>query len=227
MENITQKFNSVVSSGLKFNNKYVAAAVSLLLFIYATMAAPALPSFVIRLFDHTIVKILFMFLILVITLNYEPSVSLIVAVVLTVFFMAINFYKKYSETMAIIGDRSHVGIPPFTYMGCGSGKCVRDPADVIGRNEVGEHGEMLVKVDGPISGVSDEEMKSMCMHLKKDAQTNPEIVTSAEFSELQNSLEACEFAKHQYAGEVPNVKCVDQSEVTGKDVEFSTLARIK
>lgn len=55
----------------------------------------------------------------------------------------------------------------------------------------------------PVVGISDDDMRSLCAHIKKDKNATDEIVTSSDFSELLNAEQACDFAKHQYVDMQP------------------------
>jgi hypothetical protein len=57
--------------------------------------------------------------------------------------------------------------------------------------------EQTNEVDAVV-GISDDDMRSLCAHIKKDKNAVEEIITSSDFSELLNTEQACEFAKHQY-----------------------------
>lgn len=236
MEDITKKFNELVSSNIKFDNKYIAAAVSLLLAIYAGVYAPKLPEFLLKLLDNVLVKILLMFLVLYINLKAEPAVSLIVAVSIAVLLLAINLLKKDREHMAQITGIPYAGIPAYTHSICGHPRHPCDPANAVkgacrqGECKLGEHGERSegdggVGVDGPISGVSDAEMESLCMHLKKDKNATDEILTSSNFSELLNTTQNCQFASHQYQMDFPDVKCAGAAAANGP--VFSNLAPVQ
>lgn len=228
METITGKFDQLVSSNLKINNKYVAAAVSVCLLMYASTAAPNLPEYMVKLFDNILFKILVIFLILYVSLKQEPHVSLIVAVAVTVLFLTLNLLKKNKESMAQISGNTMAGVPEYVYSGCGSPSRPSDPVDMI-RGKHGEHGEKEemeggIGVDGPISGVPDEEIQSLCMHLKKDKNATDIIDSPAMFSELINSNEACNFAAHQYKLDIPAVECAKVEDIKGTSQMFSTLA---
>ena len=224
MEQLTKKFDELVNNWMKFDNKYVIASISLVAVMYASFASPKLPSFIAKLYDNVLFKILMMFLLLYVSFKFEPSVALITAVSITIVFMTLNLYLKTNETMAeIVGTKS--GIPPYVYSTCGKPQLPVDPTDAIR----GEHGELVepdggVGVDGPVSGVSDAEMQSLCNFMKKDKNAPKEIVTSAEFSELINTEQACKFAKHQYDFDYPEVKCPKPEDVNGNHPEFPSEA---
>jgi hypothetical protein len=228
MEQIMKGFDDLVNSNLKVNNKYISAAISLCLILYAFMAAPKLPDYIAQLFDYKLVKVLTMFLLLFVCMKCEPSTSLIVAVGVTILMTVLNLYKHQKEQMAEINKNRQEGIPEFVHSTCGNPRCPNDIADAYR----GEHGEIIVdeknvESDGPISGVSDDEVRSLCIHLKeRDKNATKEILTSANFSELSNANEACTFASHQYSIPLAKVPCHDPAKVQNKDVEFSTLAPV-
>jgi hypothetical protein len=196
MEQITEKFNNFVRTNVKMNNKYIAATVSVFLAVYVSLYAPKLPEFLIKLLENPLVKILLLFTILFVNLNYEPSVSLIIAVFMVVLMLALNHIKRDREMMASVNGNLMEGVPPYVYHRCGESRhqVVRDDA------LLGEHGEKLIDgdvgVDGPISGVSDGEMESLRMHLNEKSPS--ETIAGSEFSEIMNGTTSLNFAPHQY-----------------------------
>ena len=222
MEHITKGFDDLVNNNLRIENKYVLGAVSLCLILYSFMAAPKLPEYIAKLFDHTLFKLLILFLILFITLKFDPSTSLIVAVGVSVIILTLNL-MKHKENMAEVSDNNMKSIPEFVPSVCGTSKCPHDVANAYR----GEHGEIIGERDGPISGVSEDDVKSLCMHLEtRDENATKEIMTPSNFSELVNAEQACNFASHQYNIPSVNVPCGDPKNVQGKEVEFSELAPI-
>lgn len=217
MEDITNKFGS---SNIKFDNKYIVAAVSLFLTLYTYVYAPKLPEFLLKLLDNILVKILFMFLILYVNFKAEPAVSLIVAISIAVLILVINLLKQDREHLSHITGMSYNGIPAYTYSICSnSGNSCK------GKTKDGKSGKKSKKdndVDGPISRVSDAEMESLCMHLKKDKNATDEIMSESMFSELQNAQSACNFASHQYKMDLPDVKCAGAA--SANEPLFSELA---
>lgn len=114
MEQLTKKFDDIVNSYAKFDNKYVIATITLLVVMYASFASPKLPAFIAKLYNNVLFKVLMMFLLLFVSFKFEPSVALITAVSVTIIFMTLNLYLKTNETMAeIVGTKS--GIPPYVY----------------------------------------------------------------------------------------------------------------
>ena len=74
-----------------FANPYVTATVTLFIVLYAGMAAPELPDFLVRLFDFTLFKMLVLTLILLVN-NYSPMVAIVMAVA---FFLSLQTLSRY------------------------------------------------------------------------------------------------------------------------------------
>jgi hypothetical protein len=73
------------------NNDYVTAVLTILTIVYASMAAPNLPSWFVKLFRSNLFKILYLTLLLMIPIKQSPHVAIIVAI----FFVAtLNFINK-------------------------------------------------------------------------------------------------------------------------------------
>ena len=227
MEKISSNFNDFVNANFKFENKYIIAVISLCLAIYAGLYAPKLPEFMIKLLDNILIKILLMFMILYVNFNAEPAVSLLVAICVAVLLLAVNNLRKNKEQMALLTGVTTDGVPPFVYSMCGHPRHPCDPEHIVkgacANGECEKKDETQnVFVDGPVSGVTDAEMESLCMHLKKDKNATDEILGEASFSELVNAKEACDFASHQYKVDFPDVKCAEQA--VGNSHLFSNLA---
>ena len=222
MNKLTQPFDEFVTSKFQLKNEYIIALVSLVVLLYISATAPKLPEKVAKLLNNVFVHILMFFLVLWVSLKHSPSVAAIVAILVAVLILAMNLYKKKMETMMSIGSTHMNSIAPYVISSCGQpGKPCPQP------EKHGEHGEMKeepVIVDGPISGVSDAEMESLCQHIKKDKNATEEIVTSAGFSELLNVEQNCQFAKHQFKYDVPDVKCPDPASVGASDRPFPSEA---
>lgn len=210
MSQLSQKFDDFVNQYLHINNKYIVAIISGCLILYASYAAPALPDYVAQLFNNIVFKTVILFLILWVSLHFEPSVSLISAILVTIIFLTLNLYKK--DMMRSLRVHDSVGVPKYVHTRCGKHVHVSDPVDA------------LRKGTDPVSDISNAEVESLCMHLKKDKDATEEIMTSSEFSELLNADKACEFAKHQYAMNFPKVEC--EKDVKGNEPVMSSLAPI-
>jgi len=183
------------------------------------MVTPKLPPFMLRLFDNILFKILVMFLILYITFNYPPTVALVVSIVVAILFMVINLLKVTHDQMASISGNHMEGVPVFSPTKCSQNTKVPDGL-------VGEHGESIFEpTNEQITGMPDAEIESLCMHIKKDKNATDVMETSTDFSEVFNTKEACEFAKHQYKTSEPNVPCSKAENVEGNVQPFSPLAQ--
>jgi len=79
IEDATSTFDSQVNRGLGFtDNKYVSPVLTILLVVYAGMAAPKLHKNAEKLFDNTWFRILFLFMIAYNARN-DPTISLFAA----------------------------------------------------------------------------------------------------------------------------------------------------
>ena len=99
METAIRQFDSTVSGYLGFlDNEYVSSAITTVLVLYASLAAPKLPEKVTKYFDNMAVKVAFMFLI-VLTSRKSPSVALITAVGLMVTLLTLNRHLTNRKLM--------------------------------------------------------------------------------------------------------------------------------
>jgi hypothetical protein len=87
-------FNKTVEpiTSNKIVHTYVFPVVALLLVLYVVMAAPKLPKSVVKIFDYTIVKILYMFLIVYLG-THNPSLAIIVTVILFISLQQLSSYE--------------------------------------------------------------------------------------------------------------------------------------
>lgn len=105
-----ESFDKKAKEYLSFlDNEYVSAILSIVLIVYATMAAPKLPESVARIFDYTAFKLLLFFLIAYIS-NKNPTVAIIAAVAVLVSLMTLSKYKAGEEMMEVIKNEANV--PP-------------------------------------------------------------------------------------------------------------------
>jgi hypothetical protein len=85
-------------------NEYISAGVSLLLVLYASLAAPQLPDGIVKLFDNTFVKLIIFFLIVYIA-KKDPNIALISTVAVMVTLQTLNkvdFNKQLSNIYSTI-----------------------------------------------------------------------------------------------------------------------------
>nr|QBK88771.1 MAG: hypothetical protein LCMiAC01_04530 [Mimivirus LCMiAC01] len=97
------KFDATIDSWLQpiNKNKYITAAISLILIVYAGLAAPKLPRWIARLFDNPLVKLLIFFLI-VYTAGHNPTISIIAAIGLMVTLQTLSKYKFESKVKGLV-----------------------------------------------------------------------------------------------------------------------------
>lgn len=88
-----------VNDGLKYitTNKIIAAVLGMFLILYSAKAAPSLPNYLVKVLDHPVVKVLFMFLIAYIA-SKSAQVALITA---TVLFLTIQGLSYFESTLSM------------------------------------------------------------------------------------------------------------------------------
>ena len=82
----------------KIVNTYVYPLIALLLVLYVVMAAPKLPKSVLKFFDHTVVKIIYMFLIVFLATK-NPSLAIIMAVL---FFVILQTLSEHEAAQKLV-----------------------------------------------------------------------------------------------------------------------------
>ena len=85
------------------DNPYVAGALTVFLIVYAGAAAPKLPSWIVKMFDYTLVKLALFFLIVFIS-RKNATVAIVAAIALLVSIMVLNRLKFDQEMMAVVGN---------------------------------------------------------------------------------------------------------------------------
>jgi hypothetical protein len=81
--------NSVLNKTL--NNQYVIAILTIFVFSYAALLRPPLPNSVQKLFSNNIFSIIFLFLILIVSVDTAPHVALLVSLA---FFFTMRYVFK-------------------------------------------------------------------------------------------------------------------------------------
>lgn len=95
-------FDETIKNMFSFlDNKYVYAGVYLFLMLYASLVAPKLPSYIVKIFDNLFVKLLFFFLIVYVIVR-NPTVAIVATISVMVILLIINNIKTTNETMADI-----------------------------------------------------------------------------------------------------------------------------
>lgn len=101
-DTMINNFDRVAQNWLSFlDNEYVSSALIIFLIVYASLAAPKLPNYILKLFDYTIVKLVLFFLIAYIA-QKNASIAIIAAVGLLVTIMALNKFKLDSTLNRMI-----------------------------------------------------------------------------------------------------------------------------
>lgn len=91
------------------NNQYVSAVLLIFFIFYASMAAPALPSGVARLFDFTLFKVFILALILFIN-NFNPTVAIIVAIGFFISLQTLSRYHVFDMAKEVSSIRKLMGM---------------------------------------------------------------------------------------------------------------------
>jgi hypothetical protein len=91
LDSAVKNFDSSVNSFMVHvdKNEYLSSALALFLILYAAVAAPQLPKYIVKLFDYTIVKLAMFFLIAYVA-RKNPTVAIIAAIGLMVTLMTLN-----------------------------------------------------------------------------------------------------------------------------------------
>ena len=91
LDSVIKGFDSSVNSFMDKvdHNEYAATALSLFLILYAAVAAPRLPAYIVRLFDNVFVKLLIFFLIAYIA-RKNPTVAILSAIAVMVTLLTLN-----------------------------------------------------------------------------------------------------------------------------------------
>ena len=97
-----ERFDIVVRDYTSWlDNPYVSGALTVFLIVYASMAAPKLPSYIASLFDYTLFKLFIFFLIVYIS-KRNATVALIAAIALMVSIMTLDRLKVGQEMMEVV-----------------------------------------------------------------------------------------------------------------------------
>lgn len=224
---ISDSFDKTVNSALGFigkDNSYVSAALSIVLIVYASLAAPKLPQSIAKLFDYAWFKIIVFFLI-ALTARHQPTVAIIAAVAVLISLQTLNLYKVNSEMMAIVtADEDKLGkdgVPVYTYSihNTAPSSNYPQPVPAESRREDPRANRLTQKDELPITQVPDEELRSLCQKMfVNDERTRFEGISTSNLAEMVNAQNACKIATHQFdvpSSAVPHtaqVKAFDPNE---------------
>lgn len=81
------------------SNDYVSTALKVFLALYAVYAGSAMPSGIAKLFNNTLVRVLFAFLIVFLAIK-DPGLSLMIAIAFVVSLQAASYYNLIDTSMA-------------------------------------------------------------------------------------------------------------------------------
>lgn len=90
-------------------NPYVSGATTLFLVLYAGLAAPALPSSIVGLFEHSVFKFLVMVMVLALVKGKDYRVALLVVIGFVVSMATLSRYRAYSMGRDLGTSGSNVG----------------------------------------------------------------------------------------------------------------------
>jgi hypothetical protein len=93
--------NTVKEYTTWLDNPYVSGMLTVFLIVYASMVAPKLPSYIANLFDYTLFKLAFFFLIIY-TSKRNPTIAIVGAVALLVSIMTLERIKFGQEMMSVV-----------------------------------------------------------------------------------------------------------------------------
>lgn len=97
-------FDKAVTPYLSFlDNQYVSAILTIILIVYASLAAPRLPENVAALFDNPIVKLILFFLIVYLA-KHNATIAIIAAVAVLVSLMTLNKWNMNREMMSVVNS---------------------------------------------------------------------------------------------------------------------------
>lgn len=101
MESVNQ-VSGYVNKTLNFinNNKVLSSVLAMFLVLYAAMAAPKLPKNVVKVFDNTLFKLGYMFLMAYIA-SKDPSVAIISAAALLITIQTLSSYEAASQVASV------------------------------------------------------------------------------------------------------------------------------
>lgn len=109
------------------DNEYISSTLLLTLIVYSSLVAPKLPNNIIKLFDYTIVKVIFFFFIVFIS-RKNATIAIAASLALLISIMILNKIKFNEEMMTNVNTQYHPntckcecdclnGIIPMTYDG--------------------------------------------------------------------------------------------------------------
>lgn len=174
-----EAFDKTVSNLLSKvdENEYLSTALSLFLVVYASLAAPQMPEYVLRLFDNVLVKLL-MFFLIAYSAKKSPSVALIASLGLMVTLQALNRYDLSRAVTTVLND----GVVPVAEHGYVQAERAYDAAgDLIGSQNMAEDQYLPEENGGWLNRVVDEDV-----HMYPEEESVPEEV----MAELQAETEA-------------------------------------
>ena len=111
MEVVVSTMNSVVSNVNKvFQNSIFTSMLGVFLVLYASLAAPKLPSYVARWFDNMWFKLLIMFLIAYMSTR-NPSVAIISALALLITLQTLSMHKTTDTVLKAVQHNNDIVHP--------------------------------------------------------------------------------------------------------------------
>lgn len=110
MQSYLDSFDNTVRRFLSpLDNEYVTAGLALFLILYSSLAAPKLPSYIAKLFDHTWFKLLCFFLIVYVS-RKNATVAIIAAVAVMISLITLNKIK-FNESMMVVANNRGLPCP--------------------------------------------------------------------------------------------------------------------
>lgn len=155
-------------------------ALAVCIVILSTFFKPKAPYVTFKSHKHNLLGVIAIAIILFIAYKYDAAIAIGVAIIYSIAVIVHKFYSRKPKKQVKLEE------PPKMIP--------QTPRDVI---------PQVYGQDEPIRGVSESDMQSLCAHLHDMKRSPDDIITSADFSELVNTEQACEFAKHQYVNLPP------------------------
>ena len=108
-----RNFDNTMSGWLNVvdRNEYVSAAITLFLILYAGLAAPRLPEYFARLFEHPLFQLLVFFLI-VYSAQRSPTIAIIAAIGLMVSLNTLTRYKVNNQLLSMLQKQENMNASP-------------------------------------------------------------------------------------------------------------------
>lgn len=173
----------------KLTGKNILILVAVLLIVLFAISKRKVPEKVLKFVDNIVFDILMLLIVIYVATKHDPMYAVITAIIMCVLVIAIKLYHKKNISTGdldknIVNDGMKT-IPPYTLSPEGNPK-QKEEIEIFKDDDTTNTGLVI--------GVTEKEMESLCMPLKK--KTDKLIDT--DFSELLDKDTVDKFAKHQF-----------------------------